>query len=452
MQSIQFDRAFIEDYQAQENQAFILGVQAYIWGYPLVETEKLIHKFTSVEKAFEKYAPMNQWGFVTKLGDSTQRDITAVNVDTLYSSAWLDLSEEPIVLEFPEHGERYFFFQIADIRTEVIANIGTRTHGNRAGAYLLVAPNWKSELPKEMKQLRTTSNIVWVIVRTLVKSEEDLPNARSLQQQYTLTPLSEYGKAEPDRLKLATCYRGKKVVASSNVPPQLKFYEALGVVLQNIPALPDEKAMIDQFKQIGLNSEVGFDYEKLSLATKMGLARAIPVSEQIIMAKEKNLGITNNEWSYSLQTGHFGTDYLLRAAIFKAFPFVTIPEEAIYPMATTDEQGGRLNGTCRYRLKLKKTPPVRGFWSITVYDRNGFLVENPIHRYAVGDRTTDLEYGEDGSLEIYLQHDKPSNKESNWLPVPSGEFYLVLRAFYPKSELLDGVYKFPSIQRINSEF
>jgi hypothetical protein len=290
------------------------------------------------------------------------------------------------------------------------------------------------------------------MVRTLVKGEEDLPNVRALQMQYTLIPLSEYGKAEPNYLKRVTHYRGKKVPTNSDVPPQLKFYEALGVVLQNILTLPEEKTLIDQFKQIGLNSEVGFDYKNLSLATKMGLARAIPVAEQIIAAKEKNLGITNNGWSYSLQTGRFGTDYLLRAAIFKAFPFVTVPEEAIYPMASTDEQGEKLNGSRCYMLKLEKVPPVKGFWSLTAYDENGFLVENSSRRYAIGDRTQGLEYGEDGSLEIYLQHKPPKNKEHNWLPVPPAEFYLVLRAFYPKSELLDGTYKFPLIRRINPEF
>ncbi|TBR56876.1 hypothetical protein B4U84_25825 [Westiellopsis prolifica IICB1] len=451
MKSIQLDEAFIETYLASENQAFILGIQAYIWGYALVETEKLIQRATSVEKPFEEYAPLNQWGFATKLGDPTQRDIASINVDTLYSSAWLDLTEEPMVLEFPDHGDRYFFFQIADIRTEVIDNIGTRTRGSGAGVYALVAPNWEGELPNGMEQVRATSNVVWVMVRTLVKGEEDLTNARTLQQQYTLTPLSEYGKAEPDRLKRVTHYRGKKVPTNSSVPPQLRFYEALGIVMQNIPILPQEKALIDQFAQIGLNAEVGFDYESLTFATKMGLAQAISVGKQIVAAKEKNLGITNNGWSYNLQTGRFGTDYLLRSAIFKAFPFVTVPEEAIYPMVRTDEQGETLNGSRCYLLKLEKVPPVKGFWSLTVYDQDGFLVENPIRRYAIGDRTKGLKYGEDGSLEVYLQHEQLKNKESNWLPVPFGEFYLVLRAFYPKSELLDGTYEFPPIQRVGAE-
>lgn len=443
------NRTAIDAYQARESQAFSLGVQAYLWGATFVAMEDYIRLTTSPDSDFVLCAPFNQWALAKNLSRPEEGDTDRPNVDTLYSTAWLDLSDEPMVLDFPDHGDRYFFFQVSNIRNDVLANLGTRTRGNGAGTYAIAGPDWDGELPPGMEKIAADFNYVYLFGRTLVRNEADLAEVRSLQEQYRLTPLSEYGKANPDRAKRSRSYPGKPLPAKSSLPPQLQFFEALGIAMQNLPPLPEERILVEQFQQIGLTAAQGFEWERLDAATIMGLVKAVPAGEQIIAVKEKELGITRNGWSYSLQTGNYGTDYLLRAAVIRRYIFIPTPAEAIYPITEIDDRGEQLHGSRRYRLKLAAAPPALGFWSLTVYDMSGCLVANPIGRCAIGDRTEGLEYGADGSLEISLQSEPPAGKESNWLPVPVEDFALVLRAFYPQPEILAGTYDVPPVERLD---
>ncbi len=423
----------------QFNRALQIGTQAYIWGYSLVILKRRLRSLF-----VRRGVPLNQFIRAENLATPEDRDATFPNNDTLYASAWLALRQEPIILHVPDTGERYYSVQLMDAYTNTFAYVGRRVTGTKEGNYAIVGPAWQGTLPTGIKPIKSPTNTVWSLVRILVEGEDDLPAVRALQQQYTLTPLSAYGSTTP---RAQVPPNPKAQAAESN---GLQFYDELGAALQDDLPPEAESPLLTLFAQVGIGPNRRPSQEVKDQATIDGLKQAILEGDRLIDQKVSNLGTTVNGWKVNYQIGNFGKDYLLGAATAKTTFAPNTAEESLYFTAQVDSNGNPLSGANRYMLRFNadRLPPVDAFWSLTLYGSDRFLVANPNNRYSIGDRTKGLQYNADGSLDIYIQHEVPMGKESNWLPAPAEGFSLMLRAYQPRAEVLTGAYKVPPVQQV----
>jgi hypothetical protein len=331
-----------------------------------------------------------------------------------------------------------------DAYTNSFAYVGRRVTGTKEGNYAIVGPTWQGILPTNVKVIESPTNTVWSLVRILVEGEDDLPIVRALQQQYTLTSLSKYSGTASSGQVLPS------PLPQANASGSLQFYDELSAAIQVDPPPEEENPLLSLFAQVGIGANRIPSQEIQDQATIDGLKQAILEAERLIDEKVSNLGTMVNGWRVDYKIGTYGKDYLLRAAIAKTGLAANTPEESVYFRANVDGTGKALSGANQYVLRFipGHLPPVDAFWSLTSYSSDGFLVPNPINRYSIGDRTKNLQYNADGSLDIYIQHQVPVGKESNWLPSPTQGFYLSLRAFQPRADLLTGAYKVPALERV----
>jgi hypothetical protein len=441
--------------EAKGKQAYVLGVQAYIWGYPMVVMQKSRDAMTKggdapvTPEEFNRsgllFAPVNQvanaWGMLGPKFSAVQSG----NSDTQYSVTWFDSSKEPHVLHLPDAKGRYYTFQFIDAWTNNFHYASTRTMGSQEQNYALVAPGWKGKLPKNVTRVDCPTPTGFIIGRWFVENEEDVAAVNKIQKQVTMTPLSSYGKSyTPPKVK---------VVPAKKYTGDLAFFEELGdtLVINGAPAA--DAGLLGLLKNIGLTVDHGFDSSALSDGEKKALGQAVKDGESMLAAKSASMGKDVNGWQLSpVLEEYFGNSYLFRAAIGYQAMFVNTPIEAYYPGVFKDAKGKVLDGsTGKYTITFPKgkTPPVGAFWSVTMYDaKKRLMVENPINRYKIGSADR-IKAGADGSVTIYIQADSPGkDKESNWLPAPKGPFYMLLRMYLPNIEVLNGQYEIPGVERV----
>lgn len=427
--------------QLMEESAYSLGILAYVYGYPVVEMYWGRYRFTS---AFG----LNRLYHFPRLADHRSM-MRGANNDTLYSLAWVDLSREPVLLHVPDTQGRYYVFQLIDFFTNTFDYVGKRVTGTQEGDYAIVGPGWQGSLPMGIKRINAPTNSVLLLGRTLVYGQDDLPNVNALQELYKLTPLSRWGKNGKDPYQLRKPVR----------PPidhwghPLKFFQILNVGLGENPPPAHDAGLMGLFKIIHVGQGKPFDIDAMDPAIVKGLERAIKIGKQISSARPS----TTEQARFGLSIGNIGSyegDYLSRFAYAIAPGGIgaLTPDECIYFGVHVDHEGQTLSGKHSYRLRFEKgtLPPVDAFWSVTIYKLPAFqLVENPISRYSIGDRSKGLKYGQDGSLEIIIQQSPPDGtKQANWLPAPGGDFSLLLRAYMPTTEILDGQWTVPPVSRI----
>ncbi|MBI4905927.1 MAG: DUF1254 domain-containing protein [Acidobacteria bacterium] len=423
--------------RALEEQAYSAGIQAYIYG--------LAPNIMAVTR--DQAAPpqrRNRISHAAALATHQSRSVVAPNNDTLYSTAWLDLAQGPQLLHLPVI-RRYHTVQFLDAYTNNFAYAGTRTTGSDGGDFVIHGPGWRGKIPTGARVIAAPTNTVWIIARFLVDGPADIPNVAAIQKQITLKPLERPAPTDPAGPPIG---RGKPVVPVINGMNPQEFYGTLARAwIANPPPSRDE-AIIKQLEPIGLKPGKPFDYEALPPATQRGLTRALVSAREIVAsgAMQRTGASLGNNWRAADITP-WGVDYLRRARIALLGLGALDPEEAIYPGTSIDAAGQPLTGSKNYVLRFepKQLPPVNAFWSLTIYDEQRFLVENDINRYAIGDRTKGLRYEPDGALLIYIQHNRPTGRESNWLPAPSGPFSLNLRLYLPKPEALNGAWQLPKI-------
>jgi DNA sulfur modification protein DndE len=421
-----------------------IAIDAYTFGLPLVLSDITRRQQTNTTTVGSK-APMNYFNYTPFFPDATFRDIVRPNNDTYYSIAWLDLSNEPIVLTLPNTNGRYHLMQIMDAYTNVFAAPGTRTTGNEGGSYLISGPDWTGSVPAGMTAYKSGTNYVWIIGRTQVNSKEDgLTNVAPLMQNYKLAPLS--GASIPISGIDPTVPIGEpnSIVADMSIDVFFNYLNQLMVI--NPPSEADHPLM-QQLAKIGVEPGGQFNLEKFS-AKQQNELKEVPqkVLADLISQAESMSAI--NGWSCMKNTGNYGTDYTYRALVACFGLGANLPEDALYYTGKFDADGIVLNGANQYVIQFEegKTPPVNAFWSLTLYDQDGYFVDNELNRYAIGDRSN-LEKNPDGTLSIYIQHANPGeDKESNWLPTPSGAFNMMLRAYYPKEEMLKGSWIIPAVK------
>jgi hypothetical protein len=442
-----------EQKKMSEREAQKLGTEAYIYGYPLVTMEVTRRVMTNVSAPESLKAPMGQFINAQKYPNASFKDVTAPNADTLYSVAWIDLSKEPYILHVPNEHGRYYLMPMLSGWTNVIAAPGTRTTGTQEHHFAIVGPNWKGPLPKNVTQIKSPTNMVWILGRTYsTGTPEDYKTVHAIQDQYSLTPLSEYGKpyTPPEGSVDPNIDMKTPVRDQVDTMDAATFFKTLAALMKENPPAPEDAPMVAKLTKIGVIPGQDFDMSKLDPIEAKGLTAAPKAGLEKIMAHEKQAGIAKNGWLFSSKTGIYGTDYLQRALVTAVGLGANRPQDAIYPVAKTDSEGKPLNGGNYYQIHFAKgqIPPVKGFWSLTMYNKQFFFVNNALNRYTLSPRNQ-LKYNKDGSLDLYIQHESPGkDKESNWLPAPKDDFILMLRLYWPKEAILNGSWNPPPIKRV----
>ena len=436
--------------QAQEDLAFARGVEAYIWAYPLAITAATAEIATNTDKPLPNgHAPFNTFGHVGKLITAADKDVVSSNADTIYSSAFLDLTQGAALISVPDTSGRYYSLMLEDAYTNVFGYIGLRATGSGAGQYLIAGPGWQGETPAGAKRIDAPTPLVWVIGRTLIDGEKDMPNVAAIQRQYTVAMIPPVLNSVPAKQRWDITLQPKLVpVQQVDTLDWKSYYRWAGRLMKDNPPPAADSALTKQFDAIGLTAENGFDPDHLSPAIQKGLERGYAAGKEVVkMEAQKTGGVEANGWAYNLNAGKWGQDFNLRAAIAFRSLGQNTPEEAIYMNTRQDGDKQPLTGGKKYTITFKQgaLPPVDGFWSITMYNSSDFFVENSISRNAIGNRTDGLKTAPDGSLTIYVQKDAPeADKMSNWLPAPEGNFRMSMRLYVPKPEVLSGKWTPPA--------
>lgn len=442
-----------------------LAAEAYIYGYPMVYTIEEQIKHVNGEHPLPA-RPVNVMGYSDiLLGPEVH--FVSPNNDTCYMSLDGDVTQEPLVLHVPDTGDRYYVLQFIDAWTNNFAYIGSRATGNKEGFFLFAGPDWQGDVPKGVTLVRAPTNIFHMVGRYAVSGEADVPEARALMQATWVTPLSHY----PEQLDTSQRKYGDWDLAPWNrdVTDKLSWWEKFRAWSQLFPPPAAEQEYLQKFAPLGL-----LDKDSPYVKPKLGLTKLLQAGQkagdEFIDTTSKAGGDTVNGWVMTTHLFDFNLDsfsigainkpewkiddrakaHVVRAVAARLGLWGNHAYEALYAMLWVDDRGERLTGANRYVLHFGEQPPVEAFWSLTMYDAvNFYLVANPIKRYSIGDRTPGIQYNDDGSLDIYLQHDSPGPEaESNWLPTPEDVFRPTLRMYQPKPALFDGSWQPPTIKRV----
>lgn len=437
------------------------GVQAYIYGLPIVLMDRTSQVLTRTSDINSEGRLMNQLMHAPELRDHRFKAVVRPNNDTLPSSAFLNLKQEPMVLSVPEVKNRYFSFAFLDAWTNSFTSRGTKSISGKKGVkypvhYFITGPEWKGEVPTGMEHISSPTNLVWLLGRTEVRDEEDLKNAIAYQKQYQLMPFSKFGTGfKPVFLARSTTYKALGVTPKEQVEEMTAdvFFSTLMRMMKDNPPPAADLEALSAMKAIGLDYEEGFDFSKLPAEVQKGLSEALPLARKTLIEYRKRIS-SKAQWSpdpTKVPLGDYGTRYVVRAIVANVGFGALKNEEAVYQGARTDSNGEMLTGQKRYVIRFKKgmTPPVNAFWSISLYDKDGYYVDNEIKRYKVGSNNS-LKYNDDGSLNIYIQHTRPEGEKArNWLPSPKTVFNLNLRMYWPKAEILEGQWKAPAVSALD---
>ena len=431
----------------------MLGAEAYLYGYPLV-----IMETTRLQSA--KYiGPENQLRMVRQFPNAQFKDVVRPNVDTLYTTAFISMKEGPWVFEMSANDKRYELMPFMDAWTQVFASPGTRTSGNQGATYLLAGPEWDGQVPMGMTLLKSPTNMVWLIGRTQTNGTADFATVHELQNRLRLskwtTPENSASAntdskrdAKPDwQVSLEPSIAPVAQMKALSTP---EFFNRLMQLMVSHPASKEDAPLIERLAQLEIKPGQAVH---LSWSNALSFSLGRWIANQRVM-QALNTKAQDGSWSYPpLNLGRYGTDYNTRAAVAMVGLGANLPEDAMYPNTALDHQGQALNGKHRYRLHFAANalPPVKAFWSITAYGADEFLIDNPMQRFAIGDRDP-LVFNADGSLDLWVQATPPSQKEaaSNWLPVQMGApFLLNARLYWPEDKALNGQWKMPVVERLN---
>jgi hypothetical protein len=446
--------AFPQLAQAQsaltEQEAQAIALDAYIYFYPLMSMDLSRKQFTNGTNDFK--GPMNTFVNVPAYPPADFKGVVRSNFDTLYSVSWLDMTKEPLVISAPDTDGRYYLLPMLDMWTDVFASPGWRTTGTKAGNFLVTPPGWKGTVPDGMTRIDAPTPYVWLIGRTKTDGPPDYDAVRKIQAGYKVALLSEFGKPpKPVEFKLDPSVDMK-------TPPKVqvdtmaggKYFAYAAELLKLHPPHLTDEPIIARMKKIGIEVGKSFDISKLDPAVQK-LVEGAPQDGQKLMAwKLPTLARVSNGWSMNTDTvGVYGNYYLKRAILSQQGLGANVVEDAIYPLNLADESGKPLDGANKYTITFERgaAPPVNAFWSITLYDQEGFQVGNVLNRFAVSSWMP-FKYNSDGSLDLYLQNESPGKEmEANWLPAPKGPFNLTMRLYAPKSEALTGKWNPPPVTK-----
>jgi hypothetical protein len=425
--------------------------EAYIYAYSMVLADITMRVGTNVAEPAGLRAPLNQMAHARAFPDASFTDVVRPNADTLYSVMFFDVSKEPMVFSVPDSGGRYYLLEMLDMWTDVFTVPGKRTTGTGPQTFAVVGPRWQGKLPADVKEYRSPTGLVFLIGRTQTNGKADYAAVHKFQDGIKAVPLSAYGQAyTPPR---GTVNPQQDMSAPPDQVAKMDpaaFFALFAELMKENPPHANDYPIFDRMKRIGIEPGKSFSLADASPDVQQAL-KAAPEAFKVVEAAFRTSGTLANGWRTNLTAiGTYGTDYLHRAAVAFAGLGANTIEDAVYPTAFADADGQPFDSGRRYVLHFDKDriPPVRGFWSLTMYDQRQLFAANPIDRFAIGDRDK-LAFNTDGSLDLYVSRESPGpEKESNWLPAPaSGPFTMNMRLYWPKAEVIYGRWSPPPVKR-----
>ena len=438
-----------------------IAEDAYVYGYSLITTEVTRVQGTNIAKAEPNKlsAPMNEFANVPRYPPAGYRGVSAPNADTLYSLAWLDLSE-PMVFSHPDMGDRFYLFEMVDLwMTDLKSSPSTRMAGGNAENYLITGPGWSGDVPEGMKHISMPTRYMVILGRTYANGTvEDYKAVNDLQAQYKITPLAAWGKTytpvpPPVNPKPGFSMTAKPQEAILAMGTQGYFNLMAKLMGGDAPPAPEDAPILANMAKIGIVPGKPFEMGKLDPDVQTALKNIPQTALNKIEANKDALGAMVDGWVVTKGLGTYGADYMKRAVV-AAFGWpANQQDDAVYPYTEVDSTGQKLTGANKYTLTFAKdaTPPVNGFWSITMYeiDQGWWFVPNALNKFTVSPRDN-LKPNPDGSVTLYFQNASPgADKEANWLPAPGGPFFAVLRLYWPKPDALNGKWTAPPLQKVN---
>lgn len=422
-----------------------VAASAYLYGYPLVIMEETRKGMVALDKS-------NQLKHTQEFPDSHFRLVVRPNVDTLYTTAWLDLTKGPQIVSMPETGDRYYVLPFMDAWTNVFERRGTSTTGNGKQEIAVVGPDFTGELPAGIDSVvKAPTNMVWMIGRIQTNGNADIAKVADIQSKMMLTPLNKWQAGER--------YQGltRSLTTNQSIDPmkivddmdaQTFFSKMNTLMAKQAPAEVDHQELA-KFSYLNIAPATNFSTGNLGFIQQWAVEKALPLTvekiQQAVGAREAN----EQGWNVMLDLGSYGKNYKLRTVIAR-FGLGALPaKEASYPSTSVDADGQAYDGSNNYILHFDadKLPPVEAFWSLSMYDEEGYFIDNKIDRYAIGDRSA-LQYNQDGSLDLYIQHQQPKQGSSNWLPAPAGKFNLLLRLYMVKQAFLEQQWTVPGVKKV----
>jgi hypothetical protein len=432
-------------------EARAIARDAYLYFYPLVTMDITRKQFTNIEPGKEiGKGPMNMFANAAEYPPADFKGVVRPNFDTLYSIAWLDLTKEPVAVSAPDTDGRYYLLPMLDMWTDVFASPGWRTTGTQAQTFLVAPAGWRGETPAGMTRIDAPTHYVWIIGRTKTDGPQDYDAVHRIQAGYKVTPLSQWGKApEPVGVKIDPSVDMKTPPKDqADAMPAGAFFAYAAELLKANPPHITDQPIIAQLKRIGF--EPGKPLS-LDAVHQEALSQGKEDAQKLMAWKLPTIARVENGWSMNTDSiGVYGNYYLKRAIVAQLGLGANVPEDAIYPLNLADNAGAPLDGQRKYRIHFAKddVPPVNAFWSVTLYDADGFPVANPLNRFALSSWMP-FERDPDGGLTLYVQSDSPgAGKEANWLPAPAAPFNLTMRMYAPKFEALTGQWNPPPVEHV----
>lgn len=425
-----------------------IAEEAFIFGYPLVVMD--VTRRSMLTEPSAEPAELNRLRHRRAFPDASFTAVVSPNADTLYSTGIISLEAGPLVLHVPDSGGRYYLMPVLSAWTDVFASPGSRTTGNGEQGFVITGPTWSGDLPQGLTELRSPTSDVLLIGRTQTNGAADYAAVHAFQDGLALVPLSEWRSGSPHPGQ-----EPQPLLPHDPTPPPDQvaamgagdFFGRLAALMIPNPPSAEDSPVLKRSSLIGLRPG-SFEPEpdqldEIEVGMRAGLAR---ITDILAVS-----GPAEGGWAVSRNSGTYGTDYLRRAAVALFGLGANLSADSMYPHTREDSEGRMLDGAHRYVLAFPpgQAPPCQGFWSLTMYDEHQYFVDNPINRYAIGDRDP-LEFGSDGSLEIWLQHDSPGARlEANWLPAPPGPFNVILRVYWPGEAMVRGEWMPPPIERLH---
>ena len=437
-------------------QALRDAVDAYIYGYPLVTMDMTRKQLTNVSTPQASRAPMGQIIRLRSYPAVDDHAVTAPNADTLYTTAWIDVSKEPWVFSIPDMGDRYYLMPMLDGWTDVFQVPGKRTTGDKAQKYVITGPGWSGTLPTDVTEYKSPTGLVWILGRIYCTgTPDDYAKVHALQDKFALVPLSDYGKTYTPVPGEVDANFDMKTAVRDQVDAMgvSEYFNYLAKLLKTNPPAAADAPLVATMAKVGIVPGQDFDPGKLGAFDKEALKTVPKLAQAKIMEYFKKAGQPVNGWMFTTKTGTYGTDYLQRALVTAIGLGANRPQDAVYPTGEKDADGGEFDAASNhYVMHFDKgqMPPVNSFWSLTMYDGTYFFVPNSLNRYTLSSRNK-FATNADGSVDLYLQADPPGKaKEANWLPAPKAKFVPMLRLYWPKEtppSIIDGSWKPPAIKK-----
>ncbi|WP_332461094.1 DUF1254 domain-containing protein [Acuticoccus mangrovi] len=438
-------------------------MEAYLYFYPIVTMDLTRRQLTSIPPGANAFGGSENWFTnVRAYPTANEKSVVRPNFDTLYSSTFLDLSEEPMIVSVPDTNGRYYLLPMLDMWTDVFASPGWRTTGTKAANFLIAPPKWRPDLgsdfaktlglPEGTARIDAPTYRVWIIGRTKTDGPSDYAAVHAIQDGYKVTPLSKWGQtvSEPKFTPDPT--------VDISMPPKLQIRQMAGKdyftyaakLLEVEPPHLTDQPIVARMARLGIVPGQSFDVDTADPVVKAAIEAAPKTALSLMDWKTPQIAPTTNGWSMDIDTvGVYGNYYLKRAILTDVGLGANVPQDAIYPIALVDGDGQPFDGKNDYVLHFEASeiPPVDAFWSVTVYDNDGYQIANSLNRFALSSWMP-LEHGSDGSLDLYFQSESPgADKEANWLPVPDGPFNVTMRLYAPRPDAILGKWAPPAIAK-----